>query len=483
MRYFAVLILFFVLTSHLYGQWTTPVPIDTSSSGGQLGGYMALDDSGNIYVTWAGYTPSGTQQSVVIQRSTNRGVTWTRTDYVPGSDLARTPTDIDVDHNGTVWLLWHSLADEFAPTYLNLSKSTDNGRTFTTAFRSRAYANGFMHSKLAVDVQNSIYMLWDDAQFKLTKFRHGDITQRVDAEIPNDTLKVDYQPDLAVSRDFVVHCVWEGFFYHPNTGYHVFVFCSTSTDTGATFQGRTRVDTVDRIASSYVHHYPSAAVDSNGTVFVSYTRELMVNQRDNRIAKSTDRGIRFGPPLIISDSTSYESLVCIDSPQGGVNILFGSPLGSLHRRSDDGGVTFGQPSLVGRMGPRSVRAAEDGFLYASGESGFYVYFTKTNIITSVPIIAVTPKNFELSQNYPNPFNPSTTINFRLPELSIVVLTVYDVLGRKVTELVNGTKESGYYSVIWNAKDLSSGVYFARLAASNTNEIVKLRKVIKLLFAK
>ncbi|MEO8167222.1 MAG: T9SS type A sorting domain-containing protein [bacterium] len=94
-----------------------------------------------------------------------------------------------------------------------------------------------------------------------------------------------------------------------------------------------------------------------------------------------------------------------------------------------------------------------------------------------------PMEYSLHQNYPNPFNPSTTIKYDLPEPVKVSLVVYDVLGRKVTELANGSREAGYHSVRWNGADVSSGVYFARFTATDANGVVKLNKVSKLLLAK
>jgi hypothetical protein len=81
--------------------------------------------------------------------------------------------------------------------------------------------------------------------------------------------------------------------------------------------------------------------------------------------------------------------------------------------------------------------------------------------------------YELSPNYPNPFNPSTIIRYQLPRASHVTLTVYDVLGREVTTLVNATEEPGYKSVQWDAGGVASGVYFYRLTAG---EFVQVRKV-------
>ncbi len=86
-----------------------------------------------------------------------------------------------------------------------------------------------------------------------------------------------------------------------------------------------------------------------------------------------------------------------------------------------------------------------------------------------------PEDFSLSQNYPNPFNPETNISFNIPLLRgvdvpstrdgrgvLVKLSVYDILGKQVAELVNQNLQPGTYEVNWNAADLPSGVYFYTL---------------------
>ncbi len=82
-----------------------------------------------------------------------------------------------------------------------------------------------------------------------------------------------------------------------------------------------------------------------------------------------------------------------------------------------------------------------------------------------------PVEFSLSQNYPNPFNPSTKIVFTLKYPGYVTLEVFDVLGRKVKKLLGGYLNSGRHEVIFNAEELTSGVYFYQLK-NNKNIIIK-----------
>ncbi len=80
---------------------------------------------------------------------------------------------------------------------------------------------------------------------------------------------------------------------------------------------------------------------------------------------------------------------------------------------------------------------------------------------------VIPKDFTLYQNYPNPFNPATTIRYDLPKQSIVELTIFDILGRKVKTIINNeSKQAGRYEVSFNASSLPSGVYFYRITAGD-----------------
>jgi len=83
------------------------------------------------------------------------------------------------------------------------------------------------------------------------------------------------------------------------------------------------------------------------------------------------------------------------------------------------------------------------------------------------------KDFSLEQNFPNPFNPTTLIRFQLPEESLVVLKVYDILGKEIIELLNENKEAGVHQIEFNAQNLPSGTYIYRISAGDKIENKKM----------
>lgn len=102
-----------------------------------------------------------------------------------------------------------------------------------------------------------------------------------------------------------------------------------------------------------------------------------------------------------------------------------------------------------------------------------------NTVTVIEVSSIgVPGKFTLSQNTPNPFNPITTINYRLPNSSDVLLTVYDLTGRQGAILVDGRQPAGEHSVRWSGTDsfgeeVSSGIYLYRLQAGEYFESRKM----------
>ncbi|KAA3662721.1 MAG: T9SS C-terminal target domain-containing protein, partial [Calditrichaeota bacterium] len=89
-----------------------------------------------------------------------------------------------------------------------------------------------------------------------------------------------------------------------------------------------------------------------------------------------------------------------------------------------------------------------------------------------------PKEYALMQNSPNPFNPETTINYSLPQAGIILLTIYDTLGKHVRTLQAGHMEAGFHSVNWDGKNemgspVASGFYFYQLSTSVFKKNMKM----------
>ena len=99
-----------------------------------------------------------------------------------------------------------------------------------------------------------------------------------------------------------------------------------------------------------------------------------------------------------------------------------------------------------------------------------------------------PNAFSLSQNFPNPFNPSTTINFALPMPVSLNISVFNILGEKVVELLNSEIGAGFHNVVWNGRNsfgyiVPTGVYIYRLSATSSDGTGDFTKVMKMLFIK
>ncbi len=91
---------------------------------------------------------------------------------------------------------------------------------------------------------------------------------------------------------------------------------------------------------------------------------------------------------------------------------------------------------------------------------------------------VVPGRFVLHQNYPNPFNPVTTLQYDLPEDAMVNITIYDMMGRVVKTLVNGSQTAGYRTIQWNATNdegqpVSAGLYLYTIQAGQYRQTKKM----------
>ena len=114
----------------------------------------------------------------------------------------------------------------------------------------------------------------------------------------------------------------------------------------------------------------------------------------------------------------------------------------------------------------------------SGGSNFYYRLKQIDTdgdfeYSEIILVKIIQQYFSLSQNFPNPFNPVASIQYLIPQKCRVNLKVYDILGNELTTLVNKEKESGIYTVTFEASSYANGIYFFKLQADSFVETKKM----------
>ncbi|MDA0986517.1 MAG: T9SS type A sorting domain-containing protein [Bacteroidetes bacterium] len=135
-----------------------------------------------------------------------------------------------------------------------------------------------------------------------------------------------------------------------------------------------------------------------------------------------------------------------------------------------------------RFTPATLGSVVGGLgIVSNTAKGVDTILLSANVITSVPVGTNIPTVFSLEQNYPNPFNPQTTIKYGLPKESFVKIEIFNMLGQKVDELLNEVQSAHYYEVVWDGKNLSSGMYLYKIEATDVsdqkNKFTSIKKMI------
>lgn len=165
----------------------------------------------------------------------------------------------------------------------------------------------------------------------------------------------------------------------------------------------------------------------------------------------------------------------------------------LYWYADDGKLSLGMIDIYSKHGIKSGRSHLATIYYHTLGSevdslgGLTHVFTKAaergarllqmtvNTGTTEPNL---PKTFAFHQNYPNPFNSQTIIKYDLPKASNVEITIFNILGQRVNNLVTGEQPAGFHQAIWDGtnvqgKPVASGVYFYRIKAEGFTQSKKM----------
>ena len=223
----------------------------------------------------------------------------------------------------------------------------------------------------------------------------------------------------------------------------------SESDAGSIFIGSSPSDSILIKNSTF---YNNETQDSLGSNIKTNWAGLII----------TSSIMRNNQPKEFSDNFSlfYVSFSNIDGGFGGFANIDQDPLfcgaDSLNFTLDEASPCFGSGQDGTNMGAFGVGC--NSILYADDK--------------------LIPSNFMLYQNYPNPFNPHTTIRYDLPENNIVSVTIYDMMGRVVKNLVNGMQTAGFKSLRWDAtnnrdQSVSTGLYIYTIHSDNYTDTKKM----------
>ncbi|MDP2960065.1 MAG: cytochrome c3 family protein [candidate division Zixibacteria bacterium] len=348
-------------------------------------------------------------------------------------------------------------------------------------------------------------LLWDSIKRLVAQTHAGDIVEISD--VPNDQGKqVSILWNMFAGEDDIDH---------PVTNYGIWRRDDSSTSKVLAKE----VDSFKKMLSSYPELKPGAKISVAGTVW-TFLGSIPTTHHDRygyvapTLFDSTIVSGMHWTVFYVSGHTAdpgifYESLP--DSGYSVDNLIPNPPSGlaalmqgrnvqlswdessdpdfnyfTIHRSATPGFT----PSSSNRIGYSSNTEYVDSNLV---NGSYYYKLTALDFSGNIsgpsvelPVIVTSvreeegaiPKVFALFQNYPNPFNPITQIKFSIPKRTKVEISVYNILGQKVKNLVNEEMEAGNYVTTWNGKDekgfdVSSGIYFYKLNSKDYSETKKM----------
>jgi len=189
---------------------------------------------------------------------------------------------------------------------------------------------------------------------------------------------------------------------------------------------------------------------------------------NSTIIRTTNGGYPWYPISTGFPNITFRSINFIDENTG---YLIGS--NGFIARSTDKGLTWVQQTTQTNSTLNGISFLNYDTIYAAGSNAAFLRTDNGGNPIGISIISSEPVTYSLMQNFPNPFNPETNIKFNIAKSSGVSLIIYDSIGKVIEQLFNKELAYGSYSIIWDASNYPSGVYFYKLTAGEFSETKKM----------
>lgn len=445
-----------------FGTWSPPAAI--SSAGDRaIQAALAADEQGNIHATWQ--QRNATSEKYQTFYSKFNGLSWTTPKQISVAASVRgEEATIEVASDGTLWVVYNNDGEGNGAEFLFAIKSTDGGSTWSANADTLSFVGTFGTSievgrtALASGPGGKMVAVWDNSIDGISSRREA-FANQYDGNSWLGEIRISDTTTVDRDHNRYVASAIDGesnifAFYGLNivSGADPRLSYLVMAKKGWNDQWSTQFNSIlDSSTANFLS--VSAVMDSNDVLHVAYRRNVeadtLYGLSEIVYTYSTDKGDSWAPRLVVSRPNHDGGYVSLGNR---VRRAYGADM--LWRESKDPNINDQDTTAV---------------LY-----GNYPY--------SLIPVGITddfqPGSYLLLKNYPNPFNPVTNILYSLPERDKVKLTIYDVLGNEILNLINDEVEAGDHYIVWNGQNSSnlkvtSGIYFAKLSTSNQVKVIKM----------
>ncbi len=395
---------------------------------------IAVDNSGNVYVSGSSMSVSNSQDIVLIKYNSAGVQQWVQTYNGPGNGYDVT-TAMQVDGSSNIYLTGGSIGATSGYDYVTIKYSSDGVPLWVNTYNGPANGGDVAYD-LKLDGSGNVYVTGQSdggstgVDYATIKYSPAGVQQWVQ-RYNSSYNGGDFANAMAVTSAGDVYVTGSTSSVIANDSN----YATVKYNTNGVFQwvqfyfGPGSSNDVPRAIS----------LDDAGNVYVSGSSNLVATSNDYTTIKYDPMGDKLwawtynGP----ANSSDYATSIAVDH-QGDVFVT-GRSMGTI--------------------------------------SGFDFATVKYSPLVGIqPVSNQTPTKFSLMQNYPNPFNPTTKIKFDLPVSSTVGIQIYNIEGKTVLNPYSGSLSPGSYEYSVDASSLSSGIYFYRITANGFTDTKKMALV-------
>lgn len=455
---------------------------------------IAIDDSGNVYVT--GNSPGiGTAMDYATIKYNSSGIEQWISRYNGPQNSPDFSKSIAVDNSGNVYVTGYSQSGQNGYDIATIKYDSAGDSVWVEIFNTPEIGSADYANSLVIDSLGNVYVSgW--------------------RRIPSGSTNLDY---LTIKYNSAGLLLWAADYDGPANSNEVPNAIAVDGNGNVYVTGNSQNSLVSGADNDYAtvmynssgvqqwvsrYNGPANGQDESRAIAIDDSGNVYVTGQSTDVNGSTPdyATIKYNPLGVEQWVSRYTGIQ--DNSGDGANSLAIDNLGNVYVTGTSGSFSgtkadyatvkynslgvqqwaerYNGPPGNGTDQAKSIVLDNLGNVYVTGSSagsGTSVDFatikysqTPTGIDQTVYNL---PENYSLLQNYPNPFNPSTTINFSIPEEAFVSLKVFNSLGEEIAELINETKPAGNYSVSFDSSKLTSGVYFYKIAAGNFIETKKM----------